>query len=419
MSRKLWCLVLLLPAAAAGCNNSPAQLPAPERPKVKVAEAVSQMITDYEEFQGKTDAEKSVNIEARVSGYLDKVYVGRKDELVEGKEPPIREGTDVKQGQILFVVQEKPFRDALTQAERNLQGLMIQRDFNKRNAERMRTSGTGTSVTDVDNAETAYRNSEEQVAAARATVEIAKQNLEWATIRAPFDGRIGRRMLDRGNVVKADDTILTRIVSLDPIYAWFDVDERTFLKLQRSQEKHGIYRLLYALASPSLLMLQPFLEKHGISANQMRYQPVEMGLSDEKGFPHEGKIDFTDNRIDPDSGSIWLRGVFENPADNAGHRMLTPGLFVRIRLPIGEKHPATLIPEQAVATDQGQKHVWVVDAEGHATSRPVELGAQHGTLRVVEKGIEAGELVITSGLQKVRVDREKHYAEVQFPREEP
>jgi multidrug efflux system membrane fusion protein len=382
---------LILSAAAAGCGASAGPPPpAPKPAEVVVSSAIEKEVTDYEEFQGKTDAEKAVDIRARVAGYLDKVYVAREDELIDGRKPPIREGADLKQGQILFVLQEKPFRDALTQAEKNYEMLVRQRDYNKRNMDRMRNSGAGSSPADIDNAETAFRTSDAQADAAKAAAEIAKQNLEWATIRAPFDGRVGRRMVDRGNVVKADDTILTRIVSLDPIYAYFDVDERTFLRIER------------------------FYEAQGVSQEGRKDAPVEMGLSDEQGFPHAGKIDFTDNRVDPDSGSVWLRGVFPNPK-----KFLTPGLFVRVRLPVGHAHRAVLIPEQALATDQGQKFVWVVGDDDRATYRRIQLGAQHGSLRVVREGIEPGERVIVSGLQRVRNKPNEKYAEVSVLREDP
>jgi RND family efflux transporter MFP subunit len=376
--------MLLLSAAVAGCGAAagPPQA-APKPADVVVDRAVEREVTDYEEFQGKTEGEKAVDIKARVPGYLDKVNVGRKDDLIDGKPPEFLEGSDVPKGKPLFVLQEKPFRDALTQAEKNYDQLVAQRDYNKRNMDRMRSSGVASSPSDIDNAETAFRTSEAQVAAAKAAVDIAKQNLDWATIRAPFDGRIGRRMVDRGNDIKADDTILTRIVSLDPIYANFDVDERTYLRLMR------------------------FYDEQGTSPSEKRDARVWVGLSDETGFPHEGHIDFTDNRVDPDSGSVWLRGVFDNPK-----KLLLPGLFVRVHLPIGAKHQATLIPEKALATDQGQKYVWVVDDDNHATYCPVHLGAQHGSMRVVTEGITPGERVIVSGLQRVRNDPKKHYAEV-------
>ncbi len=390
LRQQLLPILLVSTAAAAGCGPGQAQ-PAPPKPaEVVVSRSFVREVTDYEEFQGKTDAEKAVDVRARVPGYLDKVYVAREDELIDGQKPPIREGSYVKQGQVLFVLQEKPFRDALTQAEKNFELLVTQRDFNKRNLERVRSSGLGSSTNDVDTADTAYRTSESQAAAAKATAEIARQNLEWATIRAPFDGRVGRRMVDRGNDVKADDTILTRIVSIDPIYVNFDVDERTYLRLVH------------------------YYEEQGINPSQKIDAPVDMGLSDEEDFPHPGRIDFIDNGLDANSGSVWLRGIFPNPK-----KILMPGLFARVRLPVGAAHRAVLIPEQALATDQGQKFVWVVGDDNHATYRRIQLGAQHGALRVVREGIEPNERVIVSGLQRVRNDPTKGYAEVSVLREDP
>jgi RND family efflux transporter MFP subunit len=400
--------VPLLSAAVAGCGASAGPpLMAPKPAEVVVSRAFEKEVTDFEEFQGKTDSEKAVDVRARVPGYLDKVYVGREDELVDGEKPPIREGSYVKQGQVLFVLQEKPFRDAYTQAQKNYELLVTQRDFNKRNMERMRSSGIASSPGDVDNAETAYRTSESQAAAAKAAAEIARQNLEWATIRAPFDGRIGKRMIDRGNDVKADDTILTRIVSIDPIYVNFDVDERTYLRLVH------------------------YYEQQGINPSRKMDAPVEMGLSDEEGYPHPGRIDFIDNGLDTMTGSVWLRGVFPNPK-----MMLMPGLYARVRLPIGAPHRATLIREQALATDQGQKNVWVVDTEHpigedggkkvcRATYRRIHPGAQHGPLRAVNdrdgdkefpagEVVKPGECVIVSGLQRVRNDPKKGFAEVKI-----
>src|SRR5262249_28889262 len=146
----------------------------------------------------------------------------------------------------------------------------------------------------------------------------------------------------------------------------------------------------------------------GRSSGSPQDMPVAIGLSDETGFPHEGKVDFVDNRVDPDSGSVWLRGVFPNRK-----KLLTPGLFVRVRLPVGERHRAVLIPERALATDQGQKHIWIVDDQNHARYQGLQPGAQHGALRVVESGIQPGERVIVSGLQRVRADPKKGYAEVE------
>jgi RND family efflux transporter MFP subunit len=174
------------------------------------------------------------------------------------------------------------------------------------------------------------------------------------------------------------------------MYVYFDVDERTYLRIYR-----------------------PMVDKK-VTLAQVKEMPVSMGLADEKGFPHQGKLNFVDNHLDSNTGSVWVRGVFPNP-----DKFLTTGLFVRVRLPIGDPHQAVLVPERALATDQGQKHLWVVDDENHATYRRVELGAQHGSLRVVTDGVKENERVIVLGLQRVRADPVKRYAEVNVTKEEP
>ncbi|HEX5272896.1 MAG TPA: efflux RND transporter periplasmic adaptor subunit, partial [Gemmataceae bacterium] len=232
MPRKLLRLVLFLPAAVlVGCHRPKGQSDNGRPPEVMVSTPVKDSIVNFAVFTGRTQAVNRVDLQARVTGYLDRVYVGREDELQDGQPPPIREGDDVKKGQVLFVLQEKPYRDALTQAEKNYELLVTQRDFNHRNMDRMRSSGASSSPADIDNAQTAFRTAESQVAAAKAAVEIAKQNLEWATVRAPFDGRIGKRLVDRGNDVKADSTVLATIEQVNPLYAYFDVDERTTLRI--------------------------------------------------------------------------------------------------------------------------------------------------------------------------------------------
>jgi RND family efflux transporter MFP subunit len=212
------------------------------------------------------------------------------------------------------------------------------------------------------------------VKASVAARDMAKLNLDYSRVTAPIDGRIGRRLIDPGNMVKADETALTYIAKLDPMYAYFDVDERSYLRLYRFFTAQGITTL-----------------------DQLRQIPVAMGLSDEEGFPHQGKVNFVDNHIDPNTGSVWVRGIFPNPG-----KFLTPGLFVRVRLPVGDPHRAVLVPERALGTDQGQKYVYVLSDKNEATYRRLQVGAQHGQLRVVEKGIEPGERLIVSGLQRVR-----------------
>jgi len=386
MRRELLPLLLLCATAACGCNTAPAALPPPKPPEVVVSQAVAHDVTDFEEFQGKIEAEKAVDVRAHVSGYLDRFN--------------FKDGAEVHEKDILFEIDPRPFKAELERTEANV----VQAEAHVRRLEYDFTRAqsllgkASMSREDYDKAAGDLDEARAAVKASRAARNVAQLNVDYSKVTSPISGRISRRLVDPGNMVKADDTLLTRIVSLDPVYAYFDIDERTYLRIQR------------------------FLEKQGITASQQKGMPVSMGLSDEAEYSHHGKIDFVDNRVDLDSGSVWLRGVFANPK-----QLLTPGLFVRVRLPLGEAHRAVLIPERALTTDQGQKFAWVVDDDGHATYRRIELGTQHGAERVVLKGIEPGERVIVSGMQRVRnvhekdekgLDHDMGYAEVRVLREE-
>jgi multidrug efflux system membrane fusion protein len=374
MPRKLRLLVLLLPAVLVGCHRAKNQSEDAKLPEVMVSTPVKDSIINYSVFTGRTQSVNRVDLRARVTGFLDKVYVGREDESVDGQPPPIREGDDVKKGQILFVLEEKPYRDALTQAEKNYELLVTQRDFNKRNMDRMRSSGIASSPGDVDNAETAYRTSDSQVAAAKAAVEIAKKNLEWATIRAPFDGRIGRRQVDRGNDVKADDTILASIEQVNPLYAYFDVDERTTLRIGS------------------------LLPNGKVPADAAQKFPLTLGLANEKpeDFSHKGTLKFADNKVDPSTGTLRMWGLFENPRLD-----LKSGMFVRVRMGIGEAQPTLFIAETALNSDQGKKYVYVVDEDNKVVYSQVETGQRKDGLIAVT-GLKGDERVVVDGLQRVR-----------------
>ncbi len=389
MLRKLRLLALLLPAAVlVGCHRPKAQTEDGKPPEVMVATPVKDAIVNYAVFTGRTQSVNRVDLRARVTGYLDKVYVGREDESQDGAPPPIREGDDVKKGQVLFVIQEKPFHDALTQAEKNYDQLVTQRDFNKRNMDRMRNSGPGASPADVDNAETAFRASEQQVAAAKAAVEIAKQNLEWATIRAPFDGRIGRRQVDRGNDVKADDTILASIEQVNPLYAYFDVDERTTLRIGS------------------------LLPNGKVPSDAAQKFPLTLGLANEKpeDFSHKGALKFADNKVDPSTGTMRMWGLFENPRLD-----LKSGMFVRVRMGIGEPQPTLFLAETALNSDQGRKYVFVIDEDNKVVYTPVETGQRKDGLIAVT-GLKGDERVVVDGLQRVRAQMVVAPHEVPMPR---
>jgi RND family efflux transporter MFP subunit len=366
--RVLGFILLLGGAGVAGCGPAAPALAPPRPPEVMFGRAVEREVTDTEEFYGKTQAEKEVDIRARVSGYLDRVN--------------FKEGADVHEGDVLFEIDPRPLQAELDRAEANVaqaESHLQRLEYDYRRAQTL-ANAKSMSREDYDKAYGDLAEARGALKAAQAARNTAKLNLDFARVTAPITGRISRRYVDPGNMVKADDTILTRVVTIDPMYAYFDIDERTFLRIQ------------------------DFLGQEEYSPGERKAVPVSLGVSDGDDFPHQGTVDFVDNRVDPDSGSVWVRGNFPNK-----DRRLTSGLFVRVRLPLGSAHRAVLIPEQALGTDQGKKFVYVLQdkdtpngPEVIADYRPVELGAQQGQLRVVKKGVAKGERIIVRGLQRVR-----------------
>jgi RND family efflux transporter MFP subunit len=365
-------------AAFAGCGKAPAPVEKGKLPEVMVATPVERMVLDSEEFTGRTDAKRNVTIRARVSGYLQKVC--------------FKEGSDVKEGDVLFEIDPRTYQadfdraDALVrQSEANLKTL--QANFS-RGAAMVARSAIGQEEYDKIIGDRDAMAA--QVKLAIAQRDTARLNLEWTKVVSPLTGRISRQLIDPGNLVKADDTALTNIVSLDPIYVYFDVDERTLLTVRRliQQRKANSYR-------------QSTL-------------PVFLGLSDEEGFPHEGAINFADNQVDPMTGTLRVRGEFPNP-----NNLLSPGLFARIRLPIGTPHKATLVAERALGTEQGQRYLFVVNDKDEIDYRKVRLGPLQGGLRVIEEGLAMGERVVVNGLQRVRKGAKVEPKLVDMPSAEP
>jgi multidrug efflux system membrane fusion protein len=219
-----------------------------------------------------------------------------------------------------------------------------------------------------------------QVKAAEATVEVYKLNLEFTQVTSPIDGQVSRYFYVVGNLVTQDQTMLTTVVSVDPIYAYFDMDERTILRIRTAINEGKIK----AAADRSDI-------------------PVEMGLEGEDGFPHRGSLDFVNNVVNPSTGTIAVRGLFPNPKPPNGRRLLNPGMFVRIRLPIGQPHPALLVIDRAVGSDQGLKYVYVVDGENKIQYRRVTLGPlQDDGLRVIDAGLKPDDRVVVGALQQLR-----------------
>ena len=364
-NRRLAVAAMLLVATTAlgGCGAGgpppgPPQFPPPE---VQVSLPVTGEVTDYVDFPGRIEAVNSVEIRARVTGYLEKVY--------------FQEGSDVKQGDLLFEIDRRSYEAELARAEgavTQTEGRLTRLNGDYERAQSLQTKGA---MSKEEIARISGDRTEAQGALKvnEALRDLAKLNLSFTRVRAPLSGKISRRSIDPGNLVKADDTSVTTIVSLDPVYAYFDLDERTMLQLKRLIRERKVDWSLDA----------------GL--------PVLMGLADEEGFPRQGVINFAENRVDADTGTWRLRGRFDNP-DNA----LPPGLFVRIRLPFGVPHQAILVTEEALGTDQGQKYVYVIGEDGKAEYRRIKVGRLHNGLRVVSDGLTTGDKVVVNGLQRVR-----------------
>jgi multidrug efflux system membrane fusion protein len=357
-------------AAVGGCRGKPPPVAPPELPVIPVSRPVEREVTDYVDFTGRTAAVQSVDIRPRVTGYLVKI--------------PFKEGAMVKAGDILFVVDRRPYQAQLDQAQGlvNLYQaqLKLARTIYARDQAINARVSYSVSQEQLDQDRASMEEADARVKAFEKNMEVFKLNYEFTEVISPIDGQVSRYFLTLGNLVNQDQTLLTTVVSLDPMYAYFDMDEPTLLRVRRAINEGRIKR-----------------RKDGASI------PVLMGLQGEDSFPHQGTINFVNNQVDPTTGSITVRGVFPNPEPPGGIRVLAPGMFVRIRLPIGPPHPALLVIDRAVASDQGLKYVYVLDAGNKVQYRRVTTGPlQDDGLRVIAQGLKPGEWVIVGGLQQVR-----------------
>lgn len=367
--RSIWfsCLACL---AAAGCHHASATPPpkeaesekaeepvGPAGPAVAVTLPVYEEITDHEDFTGQTEAVTSIEIRARVTGYLKMVHFD--------------DGAEVKEGAPLFEI-DPPYYEAerdrnegaVAQAEARVNRLKA--DFAR--AENLHPTGVITKE-QFDLVSGDLAEAEATLKSAKAALKIAKVNLGYCDIRSPIDGRLSKPFIDPGNLVIGDETILTRIVAQEPMHVNFDIDERTMLRLRRLE---------------------------GTATAGEAKMPVTMGLADEEGYPHEGELNFEENQLDSSTGTLRVRAEFPNP-----DRLLSPGLFVRVRVEIGKPYRALLVPELALGADQGQKFIYVVDDKNVVSYRRVQVGKLYGQLRVITKGVSPGERVVINGLQRV------------------
>lgn len=349
----------------AGCKR-PSQQSAPPPPAVSVVQPVEREVVEWDEYIGRLESPETVEIKARVSGYLDKVH--------------FKEGKEVRKGDLLFTIDPRPYQADYDRAEAERQRAESQAELARNDAERAQRliATKAISEEDFDTRTRSHASALAALKAAQAAMESAKLNLEFTEVRSPIQGRTSRAIVTEGNLISggvsgAGATLLTTVVSQDPLYCYVDVDERSILKyiqLRREGKRES------ALDQPI---------------------PVEMALAGESGYPHAGFTDFVDNKMDPTTGTLRCRGVFPNP-----ERAIGPGFFARMRIPGSGKYPALLIPERAVGADQSLKFVYVVGAGQKVEFRPVKIGPMIEGLRVVKEGLKAGEQIIVEGLMRVR-----------------
>lgn len=352
-------LLLLLGLALAGCSRSAAP-PPPPPPQVGVAGVVQKDVTLWDEFTGRIEAVDKVEIRPRVTGYLDRIA--------------FEEGSQVKKGELLFQIDEREYRAAHARAVAEVERARSRAALAQRQLERSRQLVNSKLIArnDLDLREDELVQAQADIKASQAAAEQARLNLEFTRVTAPIDGRVGKALVTPGNLVAAGSSVLTTLVSLDPVYVSFDGDENTYLRYQE-------------------------LERSGeLPSARTAGNPVRMGLADEEGYPHRGSMNFVDNELDAGTGTIRARAVFSNKDGR-----FTPGLFARVQLLGSGAQSALLINDRAVLTDQDRKFVYVIGPENKALRRDVKLGAQVDGLRIVVQGLAANERVVVSGVQKV------------------
>jgi len=346
---------VLLALALAGCGSKAAETAGgPPPAEVSVAAVVAKTVRPWSEFTGRIAAVESVELRPRVSGYIERVAY--------------TEGQEVKEGDLLFVIDQRPYQAQLAQAQAQLERARSDASLAKTQDARAEAliARNAISREDYEARHAASASSNAAVRAAEAAVASARLNLQFTEIRAPISGRAGRAFITAGNLAQADATLLTTLVSLDPMHVYFESDEQTFLA---SQAEAG----------------------DGADNNAVR-----VGLAGETDFPRAGTVDFVDNQVDPNTGTIRARAVLPNP-----DRVLTPGLFARVQLQGSDELKALLIDDKAVLTDQDRKYVYVLGVDHTAQRRDITLGTTVDGLRVVTTGLKPGDQVVVDGVQKV------------------
>lgn len=347
--------------ALGGCNRNTAVPPKGAPPEVVVDKPIVREVGDHEDFNGRTEAIDSVIVRARVSGYLDKVL--------------FKNGEDISQGAAIAEIDPRVFAASLEQGKASVAQAKAHADRLEKDYRRAQELAARNAISREELEKVQGDRAEALAAVAKADAEekLHAIQLNYTKIIAPLSGRLGHRLVDPGNLVKADDTPIVSIVTLDPLYAEFDVDERTLLRLRR------------------------LIKEGKMTSARTSEVDVRIGLSDEDGFSRTGVIRFADNRVNPATGTLKVRAVMPNP-----DLLLSPGLFVRVRIQVGQAKKSLLVPEEALGSDQGQKFVYVMNDQNEAIYKRVTCGPQSGEYRVIEEGIGPDDLVVVSGTQRIR-----------------
>jgi RND family efflux transporter MFP subunit len=353
-----------------GCSHAPADAPGKSPPAVTVSYPLQREVTDYQDYTGRTAAVDSVQVQARVTGYLDKIY--------------FTEGAEVREEAVLYEIDPRPYQAdynaAKARVAQNVASVALARQNNARFKTLAKEKEGAVTQVDLDQ----YQSQEDQAVAnldqAQANLATAKLNLDWTKITAPVTGLVGRLLVTRGNLIVANQTTLTTVVRQDPMWVYFDADEPTMLQV------HELIRQ----------------GKFGDARTGPPKVPFHLQLSNEKGFPHEAALDFVNNQIDLATATLLIRAVFPNPKPANGPRLFAPNNFVRVRVPTSASYQALLVNPEAVGTDQDLRYVYIVDDDNKVVRHNVKLGSLQDGLQVITDGLKPGERVIVTGLQRVQ-----------------
>ena len=367
MRSRLPSLLTVLSALAAGLLAGPlatpagAQAPGGPPPKVTVAKPVVRQIVEQDQYTGRFEATEYVEVRARVTGYLEKIN--------------FTDGQTVKKGDLLFVIDRRPYKAALEQAQAALASAKARQSFSQTDLERAQTLSRSGNISEqvTDQRRQASLTAQADVDSAQAALNNAQLNYDFSEVKAPINGRISRRLVTEGNIVSADQTMLTTIVSLDPIYFSFTVDEKSFLKYQNSL---GI----------------------GMGQTQQgKGVPILIALSGEAKPTRKGTLDFVDNRVDTATGTILLRATVQNP-----DLFIKPGLFGIVAMPATKPYQGVLIPDEAVAANQDKRIVYLLGPDNVIQQKDVVLGPKVDGYRVIQSGLKGDETLVVNGISRVR-----------------